>query len=135
MLITMASRLDHLIPSWREFAISLGIIAVLMRALIAPGFMPDLTAAAAGDFKLVICSAGSLKTIPMDADSDAPDSGHGDTEDLCAFAALSHVALHSDTGQTVNSRVELAVEIAPNRGAITASAVRTPAARAPPLFS
>ena len=135
MLIIMAARLDNLIPSLRELGISLGIIAVLMRVLVAPGFMPDLNAAAEGDFKLVICSAGALKTIQVDADRDAPDGGHGDMEDLCAFAVLSYVALHSDTDQTVNSPVELAVEMAPNRGAIIASGVRTPAARAPPLFS
>lgn len=135
MLITMAARLDNLIPSWRELAISLSILAVLMRVLVAPGFMPDLNAAAKGEFKLVICSAGVLKTMSVDAEGNAPDSGHGNAEDLCAFAAVSHVALLSDHVQAVDSPDALAIEIAPNRGAITASAVRIPDARAPPLFS
>lgn len=135
MLTAMTMKPGKLIPSLREFAISLGIIAVLMRVLIAPGFMPDLDAVAQGDFKLIICSAGSLTTIPADINGDTPENGHGDQADLCPFAALSHVAMLADLPQLGDGLTGFIIEEAANRGAITAPAARIPEARAPPIFS
>lgn len=135
MLVAMAARFDCLIPSWREFAISLGILAVMMRVLVAPGFMPDLNAAAEGEFKLVICSAGGLKPVADDMDRDTPDDGHGLSADLCPFAASSQVAIIGDQVRVANERIVPALGRLPNHGAITEPAARIPEARAPPNFS
>lgn len=135
MLAAMTAEPGKMIPSKREFAVSLGIIAVLMRVLIAPGFMPDLDAAAHGEFKIIICSAGGLTTIPADADHDTPEKGHGNTADLCPFSVLSQAVMLADLPQLGNVRIGRTIEETPNRGAITAPAARTPDARAPPLFS
>lgn len=135
MLRVMTAKQGNMIPSRREFAISLGIMAMLMRVLIAPGFMPDPDAAAHGDFKLVICSAGGLTTIPAFVDGDTSENGHDGRTDLCPFAALNHLAMLADEPQPVNAPISHAIEDTVNRGAITASAARIPEARAPPLLT
>jgi hypothetical protein len=69
----------------------LAMLAVIVRCVIAPGLMPDVRAAAQGEFKLVICSAGGAKTIPVDNGGD-PASGDADAHALCPFAAFAHLA-------------------------------------------
>ena len=50
----------------RAILVRLALVCVLLRALIPPGFMADLPAAANGQFKVVICSAYGAKTIDLD---------------------------------------------------------------------
>lgn len=79
--------------------IRLLLAAVVLRALIPVGFMPDFSAAANGVFKVVICTASGTKYVTVDADGQPVDSAplsgqkaqHQD--EPCAFAGLLPIAI------------------------------------------
>ncbi len=68
-------------------------LCFVVRALIPPGYMPDMAAASKQPLKLVICTAQGLKTIAAPGRGAAPN-GDRDSHDGadCAFATLSAVA-------------------------------------------
>ena len=76
----------------RRLAALLGVVAVLVRCVIAPGFMPDLAAAAHGTFKLVICTGGGEKTLPGTSDDGSQRPHHHGDDGQCPYAAAGHVA-------------------------------------------
>ena len=121
--------------SIRHIAILLGVIAVLIRSLVAPGFMPDFAAAADGDFKLVICSSGELKQLAPNTGNGVPQNRHDGARGLCPFTALAHAATLADLVELGSEPVHPAIEQAPYRDAAVTPAVRGPDARAPPHFS
>jgi hypothetical protein len=125
-------------PSFRRRSWTAGawlaILAVMIRCVIAPGLMPDIQAAAHGEFKLVICSAGGAKTIPVYS-ADDPASGDADAHALCPFAAFGHLA-------TIETPAALpAPPAGPSHEAPAAQKARlapvplTLSARGPPLLS
>lgn len=121
----------------RDIAAVLGVIAILLRGMVAPGLMPDLAANADGDFKLVICSSGGLKALLPGSDSDGDESpaGHGGLADLCPFAASGHLATLTEPLALMDLPVRFAFDTAAPEDAAIAPAIRNPRARAPPHLS
>jgi hypothetical protein len=77
----------------RRFAACFGVMALLVRCVIAPGLMPD-PVAANGALRLVICTGSGLKW-PVKADNsggNAPRQGKGEAS-LCPFAAIGAAAI------------------------------------------
>lgn len=67
------------------------IVALLCRALIPVGFMPDFSAT--GVVKLVICSASGFKPIALsDEDTHRPAKGSSHPDQPCAFSAATVTA-------------------------------------------
>lgn len=78
----------------RGWMIRLLLAAVVLRALIPVGFMPDFGAAAKGVFKVVICTAAGSKHVMLDADGKPlPDQKSQHHDQPCAFAGLAAVAV------------------------------------------
>lgn len=88
-------------PPWRmdrdtlsRLATWLVLAAVLLRALIPAGFMPNFAALVQGGSLIVICSAGVEKTIAVDAEGNAlPHQGDRSSAAPCLFAALTPVLM------------------------------------------
>ena len=78
--------------SFSRLAALLGVVALLVRCVIAPGLMPDLAAAAHGTFKLVICTGAGGKILAPAPDRDSQPTGHHEGDGLCAYAAFGHLA-------------------------------------------
>jgi hypothetical protein len=78
----------------RALAAGLLLLALFLRAMVPPGYMPDLSALGEGGLPLVICTGNVQKTLLVDKDgapvktSDAPSPG----EIPCLFAALAALA-------------------------------------------
>lgn len=112
----------------------LALLALFVRASVAPGFMPDFEAAARGEFKIVICSAGGLKTISLDADGH-PVTPQSDASDLCEFASLAF-AISPDSPGFAKPTYDIAI---PAIWAVDAGAAHSPfpdnRPRAPPSIS
>ncbi|WP_233238790.1 DUF2946 family protein [Bordetella sp. LUAb4] len=106
-LLRRAARRTHALPC-------LLLLAVLLRALIPVGYMPDPAALRQGMFRMSLCSAGGAMShmdMPGMSDSDpsghaghmmhtvgdmashAPDSGEHSAGTECPFWAAAHVAL------------------------------------------
>jgi hypothetical protein len=70
---------------FRSFAVTLALSAMLLRAVLPAGWMPNL--AGAGDASLVICSVDGAHHLP------SHDPAHGQQDDhMCPFAAAAHLA-------------------------------------------
>jgi len=67
----------------RSFAVTLALSAMLLRAVLPAGWMPNLTGT--GDAPLVICSIDGAHHLP------SHDPAHGD-DHMCPFAAVAHLA-------------------------------------------
>lgn len=105
------------------------LVAVMVRALVPAGFMPDFQSGPDGTFKIVICTANGFKVISTDAGDDpSPRSDHG--HDVCAFAATASLALLvPEVAETPRPHVSLLVQ------AIPAEVVLPPARAGPQLGS
>ena len=114
----------------RDLAVLLGLVAVLLRGLIAPGLMPDLKAAADGELNLVICSSSGLKAFAPVSNGQVP--AHQDASDLCPFAAFGHLATPVHPLSLDGRSHYSGIEQLPHRDGIAASTVRVRHARAPP---
>jgi hypothetical protein len=69
----------------RSFAATLALSAMLLRAVLPAGWMPNV--AGIGDAPLVICSVDGFHHLP------AHDPAHGQQDDhMCPFAAAAHLA-------------------------------------------
>jgi hypothetical protein len=102
----------------------LAIIALLVRAMLPAGWMPDAQAG------LVICSLGTLGTVHHDGDQKPTQTAHEE----CAFAAAAPLAATPDAPHlTLPAFHALAAAI--DRGTAASIAARfTPQSpRAPPL--
>lgn len=53
--------------AWRAVA-SLSVLLLALRALVAPGFMPDLGALRDGGFEIVLCTPLGAKTVQAHSD-------------------------------------------------------------------
>ncbi len=69
----------------RSFAVTLALSAMLLRAVLPAGWMPNLTGP--GDVPLVICSVDGAHHLPPH------EPAHGQQDDhMCPFAAAAHLA-------------------------------------------
>ncbi len=119
------------LPLHRSLAVSLALCAMVLRALLPDGWMPNMAAGAATPF--IICSAdaghmgGKSPAQPVQEGSHAP----------CAFAAaapLAPPALAAISLATPRESTRLEAGDVRDTHAI-ASSYRPNAARAPPVFS
>lgn len=74
---------------WRAFA-SVSILLLALRAMVAPGFMPDLGALKDGSFEIVLCTPLGPKTVHADgnglpAEGDQPPRTDARGGDECPF--------------------------------------------------
>lgn len=116
---------------YHRLAALLAVAAVLLRCVVAPGFMLDLAAAARGELQLVICTSAGLKSIALAPDQKQSPDRRANT-DICPYAAPGHVGKLADPVVLAGERLSPAFD-APARD--TASSVTRPyafAARAPP---
>lgn len=114
------------------------LLCALVRALVPVGYMPDLSAARDGTFKVVICTGDGARTITLDASGAPthPADTAGDQQG-CVFSTLAEAVISPAAGPAV------AVPAGQGLGALRPAPsdvlpVRMPAgygARAPPLFS
>ena len=69
----------------------------LLRALVPPGYMPDLAAAQDGIITLVICSPDGLRTISLDENGNPVEPGEAPEEHQrqqhCPFASVGSIDL------------------------------------------
>ena len=76
--------------------VQLTLFLVLLRALIPPGYMPDLAAAQDGVITLVICSPDGLRTVSLDENGKPVEPGESPDEHQrqhCPFASVGSIDL------------------------------------------
>ncbi len=76
-------------------AVHIALVAMLLRALLPTGWMPNSSAGAA--IPLVICTMNGPVHVALDADGqlkkDKPGHEDGRQHDICPFAAAVHLAV------------------------------------------
>ena len=112
----------------------LATAAVLLRCVIAPGFMLDPVAAAQGKLTLVICTPAGAKSIAPASDQ-RPAPHQKDGAEQCPYMSAGHAGPPADpvafSGEVPSPAFE-----APTRDATLGHArILSFAARAPPKFS
>lgn len=77
--------------------LQLVLFLVLLRALVPPGYMPDLAAAQDGVITLVICSPDGLRTVSLDENGNPVEPGEAPEEHQrqqhCPFASVGSIDL------------------------------------------
>jgi hypothetical protein len=116
---------------WERLGALLAVAAVLLRCIIAPGLMLDLTAAARGELKLVICTPAGTKSIGVTAGKELPPGRQGDT-DLCPYATPAVAGKLADPPVLAAERVPPAFEATQPDAAFPSAKLRAFTARAPP---
>jgi hypothetical protein len=102
----------------------LAIIALLVRAMVPAGWMPEAHAG------LVICSAGTLGAIHHDGDQKPAQPSHQE----CAFAAAPHLATAPEAPALILPALHAFVAASDHSLALRIAARFTPQSpRAPPL--
>lgn len=121
----MVRREKRAMQGFLQSARHLAIIALLLRAMLPAGWMPDAQAG------LVICSLDTLGTVHHDGDGKAPAQA---AHEECAFAAAAPLAPAPDAPLLVLPAFH-AFAAAVDRGLAASIAARfTPQSpRAPPL--
>jgi hypothetical protein len=117
---------------FHRHAAFLAVIVLLMRGLIAPGFMPDLNGAVDGGLRLVICTPTGAKLLGQPAGEPGP--GDGQSAELCPFAALSHAALLADVETQPAPASSQLIQTAEPRTVPLEKTLATLRARGPPHF-
>jgi hypothetical protein len=102
----------------------LAIIALLLRAMLPAGWMPDAQAG------LVICSLGTLGTVHHDGDQKSPQAAHEE----CAFAAAAPLGAAPDAPLLTLPAFHAAAAAIDRGTAVSIAARFAPQSpRAPPL--
>ena len=122
--------------AFRRLAVLLGVFGLVLRAVIAPGVMPDPVAAANGTFKLIICTGTGLQERAGRLPDNGPASPahHGDHA-LCPFAAAGHVATAAEAVPEPGAPPPSGFEPAATPRAAHAITLHAPSARAPPRLA
>jgi hypothetical protein len=127
----MILRLRRTQSSFRRLAILLGAVALMLRAVLAPGVMPDPAAAADGIFKLIICTGKGIeqRSAPSGGPSDRQHEG-----DLapCPYSSAGLVATVLAVSLTLETPPPAGFAPAPAQRTSTPAVHRGPGARAPP---
>lgn len=79
-----------------RLVIWLGVLAVLVRCVIAAGVMPDPAAAARGSFKLVVCTGAGLKVLQGEPETGSQPAVPQEDQGVCPYTALGHVDTPAD---------------------------------------
>jgi hypothetical protein len=119
------------LPLHRSLAISLALCAMVLRALLPDGWMPNMAAGAGAPF--IICSADGGHMGGKTPAAPTPERSHAP----CAFAAAAPLAPPAFAALVIaasHDATHLAAAFVQDSPAI-ASAHRPNAARAPPAFS
>jgi hypothetical protein len=112
----------------------MGVCALLLRSVIAPGVMPDPAAAADGVFKLVICTGSGVKLLHGGA-PDGSDTGHAAGEAVCPYAASGLIAPQAEALPIDAPAFGVALQGAAQQALAPAAWPHTLGARAPPRLS
>lgn len=89
--------------SLREWLGGLLLVALVIRALVPLGFMPDIRALGNGDIKIVICTADGAKSVSVDPDGQPrPDKGASSHDFACAFGKPVALAIPSQEMPELN---------------------------------
>ncbi len=133
------SRMTSVLARWLS---QLLLVAVLLRALIPVGYMPDLPAAANGLFKVVICTTDGAKTLAVDANGDLAPTEHpadeGDHRDHpCAFSGIVSIADRTEISQVSLPAIYRVAHFSLRESGILPPVRAGPAvgSRAPPIVS
>ena len=119
----------------------LALLAILLRALVPTGYMPDARALHDGRLEVTFCSAaGDLSTLKIALSPDGKRGGAGhssaDTGAQCPFGLLAHVT-PAPAAQTapLALAVSRAAPFTPARVAVPVQPAQGPplGSRAPPL--
>lgn len=125
--------------TWRQRAVGLLLVALFVRVLAPAGFMLDVSAAAGGVFKIVICTAGGgSKVVSLDATGNqAPDQPSAGHEQPCVFAGIVTNGDATHTYTIEKPRTDGVAPVLPGRHALVPPARAGPVlgSRAPPAFS
>ncbi len=114
-----------------RMAALMGVCALLLRSVIAPGVMPDPAAAADSVFKLVICTGGGVKLLLHGGAPDG-DTGHAAGEAVCPYAASGLIAPQADVLPVDAPAFGVALHGATQQALAPAAWPHTLGARAPP---
>ena len=117
-----------------KVATVLAITAVLLRCIVAPGFMLDPTAVARGELKTVICTGSGAKSLPATSDQGPVPYPQNDNE-LCPYAAPGNAAALADPIPLAGERLQPTFEAPAHDAAHLSAPRRNFAARAPPKLS
>ena len=121
---------------FRRTAVHFALVAMLLRALLPVGWMPNL--AGGGDTFLVACSADGLlqNTDQHHQDRQAPGNGQ-QSHDECPFAAAPHIASPTTAAQVALPTYFGHFSNSPRAAAAVfdVSAYQPQSPRAPPFFS
>lgn len=109
-----------------EWVLRLLLVVFALRALVPPGYMPELSGLSKGVLKVVICTASGTKTLDAGGQDHRSPASHHDQP--CAFAGL----VVFDVPQLEPVAVQHAV--ASSADLIAPLAVSLPPARAGPIL-
>jgi hypothetical protein len=118
-----------------RMAALMGVCALLLRSVIAPGVMPDPAAAADGVFKLVICTGGGVKLLLHGGTPDGSDTGRAAGEAVCPYAASGLIAPQADAPPIDAPAFGVALQGAAQQALTPAAWPHTLGARAPPSLA
>jgi hypothetical protein len=126
----------HRTIGWfRRLAVLLGAFGLLLRAVIAPGVMPDPYAAAQGTFKLVICTGEGIQERSGQPDNGSTDPVHRGDHALCPYNAAGHVATAASDIPSLAAPLPRRFEIPAAQRIAPRILLHTPGARAPPRIA
>jgi hypothetical protein len=120
----------------RHAAVLLALVAMVLRALLPAGWMPNLTGT--GESAFVICTMdGPVQSAAKDHGPGKPTPDDGRQHEACPFAAAPHVATSSAVAALRASVVSNSVaRYAPSQRLTPEPARYAPQApRAPPSFA
>lgn len=116
----------------RQAGLLLALLALVLKASAAPGYMLD---GASGRLVVTLCS-GASAGITLDLGGDGSDKHNGAAQDgACPFAVAAHVAA-PPPAIALAPRLDagwIAAPVAEIRTALSGQAARLPWARGPPL--
>jgi len=125
----------RIISRFSRMAALLGVCALLLRCVIAPGVMPDVAAAANGVFKLVICTGSGIKLLHGGAPDGSSHAGHPAGNAVCPYAASGSIATPADRLPLHAPAFGIPVQGSAQQPLAPAGWSQTPGARAPPSFA
>jgi hypothetical protein len=131
----MIRRLHRTQGPIRRLAILLGVFGLMLRAVLAPGLMPDPAAARDGIFKLIICTGTGIEHRAGTPDGDPGEGPHRGDHTLCPYSSAGHVAMAADAGLPVETPLPSAFATSPAPRITPPAALYGPDARAPPRIA
>lgn len=109
------------------------VVALALRSLVPVGYMP--VASADGGLAVVLCTAGGLRSVVLDAPRDPGPDQH-EVGPLCPFAGVLHLGVpQAPIDATRVARLVDDGRVAPTLAAIVLAVRQAHRPRAPPLAS